>query len=114
MAKVLDELNHRFELWLVSNYAHEQVSAIILNNSLAQWFENNAVYSIPKPIKDNEAILQSLVDAEVIIPGKSLWIDHHPIRTMLAIRSGIDSSIFVDGDRLYRDLWLWGMVPLDK
>lgn len=114
MARVLDDLHHRLELWLVTNYAHEQLAAIISKNSLAKWFENDAVFLIPEHTVDNETILQSMVEAGVIIPGRSLWIDHHPIRTMLAIRHGIDSSIFVDGDRLYRDLWLWGIVSLDK
>lgn len=114
MAKVLDALHHRFELWLVSNYPPQQVAAIISENSLSQWFEDGSVYSLPDYIVDHQAMLQSLVEAGVIIPGKSLWIDPHPIRTMLAIRQGIDATVFVDSERLYRDLGLWGIVSLDK
>lgn len=114
MAKVLDALHHRFELWLISNYPSQQAAAVILKSSLSQWFEDEAVYSLPELIVGHQAILQSLVEAGVIIPGKSLWIDHHPVRTMLAVRQGIDASIFVDSERLYRDLGLWGIVSLDK
>lgn len=112
MADVFDELHDRFELWLVSYSAPEQVAAIISKNSLAKWFKGGAVYSLPEDVVGHESMLQAMGEAGVIIPGKSLWIDHHPIRTMLAVRQGIDAGIFVDGRRLYRDLWLWGMVPL--
>ncbi len=114
MAKVLDALQHRFELWLVSNSPSQQAAAVISKNSLSHWFADEAVYSVPDHIVGHQSMLQSLVEAGVIIPGKSLWIDHHPIRTMLAVRQGIDASVFVDSERLYRDLWLWGIVPLDK
>lgn len=112
MTKVLDALHRRFELWLVSKYPSQQAADIIAKNSLTRWFENGAVYLLPEHIVDHEAVLQSLVEAEVIIPGKSIWVDHHPVRTMVAVRQGIDASIFVDGKRLYRDLGLWGIVPL--
>jgi hypothetical protein len=82
-------------------------------NSLSQWFEDGAVYSLPGYIVDHQAMLQWLVEAGAIIPGKSLWIDNHPVRTMLAVRQGIDASVFVDAERLYRDLELWGIISSD-
>jgi hypothetical protein len=113
MAKVLDALHHRFELWLISNYPSRQVSAVISDNSLSQWFEDGAVYSLPEHIVGHPESLGSLVEAGVLIPGKSLLVDNHPIRTMLAVRQGIDASVFVDSERLYRDLVLWGIISLD-
>jgi hypothetical protein len=111
MAKLLDALQHRFELWLVSHHPSQQTAGIIAKNSLSRWFEDGSVYFLHEHVVSHQAVLQSLVEAEVIIPGKSLWIDHHPVRTMAAVRQGIDASIFVDSKRLYRDLWLWGIVP---
>lgn len=110
MAEVLDALHHRLELWLVSSSLSQQVAAVISKNSLDRWFEDEAIYSLPEYISGHQALLQSLVEAGVIIPGKSLWIDHHPVRTMLAVRQGIDASVFVDSKRLYRDLGLWGII----
>lgn len=112
MAGMLDALHDRFELWLVSNYPAQQTTAVFSSNLLSQWFEEKAIYSLPDPAMDNQKILHSLVEEGVIIPGHSLWVDHHPKRTMLALRQGIDASIFVDSKRFYRDLWLWGIVPL--
>ena len=114
ITKVLDALYHRFELWMVAKFPSQPVIELISKNSLAHWFEDGAVYSLPERNMGHMAMLQSLVEAGAIIPGKSLWIDCHPVRTMLAVRHGIDATIFVDSHRLYRDLWLWGMVPLDK
>ena len=114
MVNVLDALHHHFDLWLVSTSPPQRVADIISRNSLSRWFEDGTVYSRPEHIVDHQLMMQSLVNAGVIIPGTSLWIDHHPVRTMLAVRQGIDASIFVDSDRLYRDLWLWGIVTLDK
>jgi len=113
MADVFDTLTNHYELWLVSSYPSQHLAAVISKNSLSQWFDAGAVYSLPLPIVGHRAILQSLVAAGVIIPGKSLWIDHDPIRTMLSVRQGIDASIFVDAERLHRDLVLWGIISLD-
>ena len=55
MTGVLNKLYHRFELWLVSNCDPEQVAAIISKNSLAQWFNDGAVYSLPEQIGSHDA-----------------------------------------------------------
>ncbi len=114
MAGVFDALINHFELRLVSSYPSMQLAAVISKNSLSKWFDDRAVYSLPMQIVDHRAMLQMLIVADVIDPGRSLWIDHDPIRTMLAVRQGIDASIFVDAERLYRDLVLWGIISVDK
>lgn len=110
MAQVLDELKDRFELWLVSDYSARHTTAVISQNGLSSWFDNGAVYVLPDDSASHQVLLQSLVAIRVITPGSSLWIDDHPARTMVAVRQGIDASIFVDARRLRRDLWLWGIV----
>ncbi len=110
MADLLDAVQHRFELWLVSNYPPQQTAVIIEKNGLSTWFADTAVYALSEQPADHQALLQRLVDAGVITPASSLWIDPDPVRTMLAIRQGIDAGIFVDSARLYRDFGLWGFV----
>jgi hypothetical protein len=113
MADVFDALQHRFELWLISSYPSPQLADVISKNSLSLWFDDGAVYSLPSHNMGHREMLQWLVVAGVVEPGKSLWIDHDPIRTMLAVRQGIDASIFVDAERLCRDLALWGIISPD-
>ena len=42
-----------------------------------------------------------------------LVVDADPLRAMAAVDNGLRTSIFVDAARLYRDLGLWGIVPLN-
>jgi hypothetical protein len=110
MAGLLDELAPGYELWLVSCYPARQTAAVISENALSRWFGRERDYVLPDDVVNHGGILSLMVTAGVVQPGKSLWIDDHPVRTMLAIRQGIDAGIFVDARRLRRDLWLWGIV----
>jgi hypothetical protein len=110
LAGVLDELIHRFELWLVSDYPAEPTAAVIAENGLSRWFDDESVFLLPQGMADQQQILDALVTAGVIVPGESLLIDNHPTRTLLAVRQGIDASIFVDARRFRRDLVLWRIV----
>ena len=114
MAGILDTLSPCFELALVSSCPSQQLDTIIAKNSLSRWFDAGAVYRLPQHMVSDHEILRYLVKEHVIEPGQSLWIDHDPIRTMLAVREGIDAGIFVDSKRFYRDLGLWGIVPLES
>jgi hypothetical protein len=64
------------------------------------------------PIADPPVLFDRLVRDKIILPGHTLWIDHDPHRAMTAIRLGLDAALFEDAARLYRDLGLWGLVPL--
>jgi hypothetical protein len=114
MVDVFEALRDRFELWLVSTSSAQQTAEIVSINSLSRWFEDGTIHLATENGEDHLAFLQSLVEAGVINPGHSLWIDHHPKRTMIAVRHGIDAGIFIDSRRLYRDLWLWDIVPLQE
>ena len=114
MHHVFDDLPDHYELWLVSTLSPQKVAKLISKNSLSKWFDDENVYFLPEHVADHQLLLISLVEEGVIYPGKSLWIDHHPIRTMLAVRQEIDASIFVDAERLHRDLELWGIISLEN
>jgi hypothetical protein len=111
MAELLDDLQLRLELAAVASYEPQHLATIIAGSDLHRWFDDEAIYPLPHDIVDHRSILRAAVAAGAITLGESLWIDHDPLRTMLAVRQGIDASIFVDARRLYRDLWLWGLVP---
>jgi len=44
--------------------------------------------------------------------GNSVLVDWNPLRTKAALNAGLDAAIFEDTNRFYRDLGLWGIVPL--
>lgn len=114
MWKVLLALRDEFELVLVSDYPDGWLEYLLQDIDQPYWFKDQNTFFLPelKPPDQQRRMLQTLVEAGAIISGSSLWIDHHPKRTMNAIRMGIYAGIFVSGDRLYRDLWLWSMVDL--
>jgi len=62
--------------------------------------------------RDPSALFDSLILDRIMLPGHAIWIDQNPHRAMIAIRRGLDAALFEDAPRLYRDLGLWGLVPL--
>lgn len=64
------------------------------------------------PTDDPPALFKHLVRDEIMLPGHALWIDSDPHRAMTAVHLGLDAALFEDAARLYRDLGLWGLVPL--
>lgn len=61
---------------------------------------------------DHRALLRELLATGILNASTTLFIDHHPRRCMEAVKLGIHAGIFEDALRLYRDLGLWGLVPL--
>ncbi len=61
---------------------------------------------------DHRAMLRELLGTGILNASTTLFIDHHPRRCMEAVKLGIHAGIFEDAPRLYRDLGLWGLVPL--
>ncbi|MFP4374911.1 MAG: hypothetical protein ACLFPO_11310 [Spirochaetaceae bacterium] len=61
---------------------------------------------------DHRAMLRELLAQGSLNASSTLFIDHHPRRCMEAVKLGIHAGIFEDAPRLYRDLGLWGLVPL--
>jgi hypothetical protein len=66
-----------------------------------------------KPDETHGSFIAGLRAAGVLDDTTTLYVDHHPRRCMAAVRSGVPAGIFEDAARLYRDLGLWGLVPLD-
>lgn len=62
--------------------------------------------------QDHRALLRELLRQGVLNASTTLFIDHHPRRCMEAVKLGIHAGVFEDALRLYRDLGLWGLVPL--
>ncbi len=59
------------------------------------------------------SVLEELVHRETLNGTSTLFVDHNPKRCMRAVRMGIPAGVFVDAPRLYRDLGLWGILPLN-
>ncbi len=111
---VIDELAQDNECFLVSDYPRDWLMNTMGRVGLYRWFNDSTVAFTAELDTggDYEKLFKALVKAEVIEPGRSLWIDHNSARTSTAIRQEIDSAICVDANRLYRDLGLWRLVPL--
>jgi hypothetical protein len=116
MPGVIGDLAADYELALVSDYPRRWLLPAMQRGGLSRWFADETVFCVSEHAVSGEypELFETLVTSKVIIPGSSLWVDHNPSRTSVAIRQGIDASVFVDADRLYRDLGLWGLVPLEQ
>ncbi len=113
MPKLIGELAATVEMALASDYPRRWLEPALEQGRLARWFADERAFVIAERgvPADSGVLFEALVGSGVITPGSSLWIDHNPARTAVALRRGIDAGIFVDAGRLYRDLGLWGLVP---
>lgn len=107
------QLSPKYSLRLVSDYPRCWMQPILHHTTLSPFFapETLLVTAEHNLSPEPPALFKLLVDTTMIIPGSSLWVDHNPLRTTAAIRHGIDAAIYVDTNRLIRDLSLWGLVP---
>jgi hypothetical protein len=109
---LLDELAERYPLSLLSDYPPAWLLPSLPQTGLAKRFPRSSIL-FPQDFRapSYQALLATLVNLEVIQPGKTLIVDGNPERAQLTVRAGIDVTIFVDSRRLRRDLVLWGLAP---
>lgn len=60
-----------------------------------------------------EDVAPGLIEGAGIEPAKTLVIDAAPRRCLRLARTIPYVGVFVDAERLYRDLGLWGILPLE-
>ena len=108
MPELIRELADSLDLWAAGSRADcDQLAALAeYRGAIA---EAHIVETADGPIGER---LDGLVAGQVIDKGHAVWVDWHPRQAMTAVRRGIDAALFEDAARLYRDLGLWGLVPL--
>jgi hypothetical protein len=112
MAEVFEGLAcRRLTLSLVSDYPRRWLIPALERTGLARWFAQDQVWMAAEE-GGFPALLEALVLSGRMKPGHSLWVDHHSLRTSEALRCGVDAAVFVHSGQLYRDLGLWGLVPV--
>jgi phosphoglycolate phosphatase-like HAD superfamily hydrolase len=111
MPEVLEELAcRRYTLSLASGYPRRWLMPALERCGLAGTFPGDQVW-IAAELGGFPALLDALLERGRIVPGRSLWVDDHSLRTTAALRRGIDAAVFVHARQFYRDLGLWGLVP---
>jgi phosphoglycolate phosphatase-like HAD superfamily hydrolase len=111
MPEVLEELAcRRLALSLVSGYPRQWLMPALERAGLAHRFPEDQVWAAAE-CGGFPQVLDLLLERSRIMPGRSLWVDHHSLRTTAALRRGIDAAVFVHARQFYRDLGLWGLVP---
>ena len=115
MPLLVAELAAQRRLTMVSDYPRRWLLPVVERSRLSQWFPDEAVFYCAEHQVSGEytELFATLVNMNIIVPGSSLWVDHHPKRSHVAVRQGIDVAIFVDARRLRRDLGLWGLMTFD-
>ena len=110
MPEVLEELAcRRLTVSLVSSYPRPWLTPALERRGLAREFPEDQVW-IAAELGGFPQLMDTLLEHDRIVPGRSLWVDHHSLRTTAALRRGIDAAVFVHARQFYRDLGLWGLV----
>lgn len=112
--RVVDALIGRYDVRLLANLPPYWLDGLMGRLDLAARFDADRIaVAVDYHPRDLSAdLLSRLVDAGIIVPGRTLLVDDDPLRAETAIRAGLDAALFVDARRLYRDFGLWGLVPL--
>lgn len=113
VAGVLAGLADKATLSLVSDYPRQWLSPAISRSSLDGVFDESNIFFLDehKAPTAYPLFFAFLVKEGVLRPGSSLWIDYNSKRTSAALRQGIDAAVFVDAQRLNRELGHWSLVP---
>jgi hypothetical protein len=110
MPEVLEDLACRqITLSLVCGAPRQWILPALQRAGLARLFPEDQVL-IAAEWGGFPALLDALLEHGRITPGRSLWVDHHSLRTTATLRHGIDAAVFVHARQFYRDLGLWGLV----
>jgi hypothetical protein len=111
MPEVLEELAcRRCTLSLASGYPRQWLIPALTRCGLSHLLPEDQVWMAAE-WGGFPQLLDSLLERGRIVPGRSLWVDHHSLRTAAALRLGIDAAVFVHVRQFYRDLGLWGLAP---
>jgi hypothetical protein len=111
MPEVLKELAcRRLTLSLVSTWPKQWLTPALKRCGLGPLFPDEQVWTAAE-WGGFPQVLDALIKEGRIEPGRSLWVDHHSLRTGAALRRGVDAAVFVHARQFHRDLGLWGLVP---
>ena len=114
MPEVLEELVRRgLSLSLVSAYPRQWLIPALKSGGLEQLFPEQQVWPASE-WGGFPQLLDALIESDRITPGRSMWVDHHSLRTKAALARGVDAAVFVHIRQFYRDLGLWGLVPSQR
>ena len=111
MPEVLEELTcRRLALSLASGVPRQWLISALQRSGLARWLPEDQVW-IAADWGGFPPLLDALLERGQVVPGRSLWVDDHSLRTSEALRRRVDSAVFVHPRQFTRDLGLWGLVP---
>lgn len=111
---VLSELQTRYSLTLFSQFSsellHQIPSLLVLKEFIP---EENILYARETGFYDQpDSLFQKLIAMGIINPRKSIWVDSNSKLTSISMRAGVDAIIFLNSEKLRRELALRGLLPL--
>ena len=112
MQPILDTLAGKFELVLLSDYPVTWCNNILDGSPFAGYCSQIVHTAHEGPHDTYVSLFEYLIENEVMKPGRTVMVDWHSQQPSAAINTGLDAAIFIDAARFYRDLGLWGIVPL--
>jgi len=112
-AEILEELLENYMVFILSQYPPGLTKKILEKIDLRFKFPKNRIhYTTKMNLPDLQHCLAAKYVCEGWIQKKgSIWIDADPHRIMVFIREGIDAIIFLDGEKLRREIALRGLLP---
>jgi len=112
MQPVLELLAKEFELVLFLDYPNAWGNPLLQDKSFFQYFQQIVPVDFAGTNESYDMLFDNLISEGFMEQGNSVLVDWNPLRTKAALNAGLDAAIFEDTNRFYRDLGLWGIVPL--
>lgn len=112
MQPVIEALAGNFELFLLSDYPEDLYENVFPQIPFSRHFDQVIFMRDAGPHESFQSLFEHLTETGILRPGNTLYVDWHSLRTKTAINLGLCAAIFVDAPRFYRDLGIWGYVPM--
>lgn len=112
--EILIELKKQYALFLFSQYPPEILGCLFSKFNLSDIFlEQNILYSCKTDLPGlGFNLIEKITSDQWALTGRSVWVDSDSQRVSASIRAGIDAIIFIDSNRLRREIALRGLLPL--
>lgn len=110
---ILYELRSLYPLTLFSQYPPDLLNKISVSPKITELFpERNIIFSNEIGQRDQlDSIIRKVLNSTVTL-GKSIWVDFDGRLTSNVMRLGVDAIIFIDSEKLRREIALRGLLPL--
>lgn len=104
LVSLVRKIKSKYKIGLLSNFTYPWLQEVITENNLWELFDNHIISSEHKMIKPNPEMFQKMLGMLDVKPNEAVFVDDRQVHVDAAKRSGLESVLFVNNEKLVEDL----------